>query len=78
MFDVHNRKKLKVTQRPLICMERSVIDYMGYGYTERALETMKKLKNTAKRYNGDFVLLWHNSGFENESAREMYREVIGS
>jgi hypothetical protein len=78
MFDVHNRKRLKLRQRPLICMERSVIDYMGYGYTDRALETMKNLKNAAKRFNGDFVLLWHNSGFESDGAREMYCEVIGS
>jgi peptidoglycan/xylan/chitin deacetylase (PgdA/CDA1 family) len=78
MYDLHHRSALKVRQRPLICMEQSVIHYMGYGLTEQALEAMQKLKKVVYRYHGDFVLLWHNSCFEADRAREMYCEVIRS
>jgi hypothetical protein len=74
MFDLHQRTALKLRQRPLICMESTVIDELGY--TDSALERMKKLKRNAQRFNGNFTLLWHNSYFETERAREMYCEII--
>lgn len=76
MFDLHGRLPLRVRQRPLICMEASVTDYMGYGLTEAALEKMKALKRSVQAFNGCFTLLWHNSYFENEVAREMYCDII--
>lgn len=30
---------------------------------EKAIEEIKRMKNIVKNYNGDFVFLWHNSGF---------------
>jgi hypothetical protein len=76
MYDLHQRRALDVRQRPLICMESSVIGYMGYGFTEAALQKMKALKSAAKAFDGSFTLLWHNSYLEAHSAREMYREII--
>lgn len=78
MFDLHLRVELELRQRPLICMECSVITYMGHGCTESALAEMRKLKNAAQRFGGDFTLLWHNSFFEADQAKEIYREVISS
>jgi hypothetical protein len=78
MFDLHSRRALKVRQYPLICMECSVISYMGYGYTDSALARMMELKRAAQRFDGNFTLLWHNSYFEADGAREIYREVIAS
>jgi peptidoglycan/xylan/chitin deacetylase (PgdA/CDA1 family) len=76
MFDLHSRRALDVRQRPLICMESSVIAYMGFGYTQAALAKMKELKSAAQIFDGDFTLLWHNSYFEAPGAKEMYCEIL--
>lgn len=76
MFDLHARKPLSIKQRPLVCMDCSVVDYMGYGFTEAALDQMVNLKKAAQKLQGDFTLLWHNSYLENESAKEIYLSII--
>ncbi|MBE0492574.1 MAG: polysaccharide deacetylase family protein [Sulfurospirillum sp.] len=78
MFDILNRKKLKLKQRPLIVMECSVIDksYMGLGYTKEALQVMKDLKQKCFKYNGSFSLLWHNSHFKAKEDKKMFEEVV--
>lgn len=76
MYDLHARKDLKLTQRPLIVMEMAVVAHMGHGYTKAALTTMKNLKSAAKKFKGSFTLLWHNSCLEEEKAREIYCEII--
>lgn len=76
MYDVQKRKALKIMQRPLICMECSVIVYMDYGFTESALVKMKQLKTAAQRFKGNFTMLWHNSFLETKMARDMYCEII--
>lgn len=78
MYDLMNRKPLKLLQRPLVIMESSVIDqlYMGLGHGIEALSLMQKYKRICHQFNGDFTLLWHNSNFQCEAAREMYSEII--
>jgi peptidoglycan/xylan/chitin deacetylase (PgdA/CDA1 family) len=76
MYDLHRRRALQLRQRPLICMECSVIIDMGCGLTDLAFWKMSKLKNAAKKVNGNFTLSWHNSNLENDIARKMYRELI--
>ena len=65
MYDLLNRRPLKVRERPLIVMECSVIAdrYLGLGYTDQALDLMLTFKRRALRYGGNFTLLWHNSGY---------------
>jgi hypothetical protein len=76
MFDLHHRRPLKLRQRPLICMECSVIAYMGHGFTASALDAMTSLKNAVRKVNGNFSLSWHNSYLESPEARNIYREII--
>jgi len=78
MFDILNRKKLKIKQKPLIVMECSVIDdfYMGLGYSEEALQTMKELKQKCFKYNGNFSLLWHNSHFKTREDKKIFEEIV--
>lgn len=78
MFDILNRKKLKLKQRPLIVMECSVIGdaYMGLGYTQEALDIMENLKQKCFKYNGNFSLLWHNSYFKNNGAKILFGKII--
>ena len=42
MFDLHQREMLQLRQLPLICMDRAIFSYMGYGFTADALEQMNK------------------------------------
>jgi peptidoglycan/xylan/chitin deacetylase (PgdA/CDA1 family) len=76
MYDLHRRRELQLMQRPLICMECSVIFDMGYGVSDLAFDKMEMMKNAAKRFNGNFTLLWHNSNFESETAKKIYQELI--
>jgi len=78
MFDLLNRKKLKLKQRPLIVMECSLIDdtYMGYGYTEKTLNTINSLKEQCKKYNGNFTLLWHNNHFNSKDDKKLFKRVV--
>lgn len=65
VYDVVERRKLHIREKPLIVMECSVIDecYMGFGKTEKALNHMLLLKERCRKYNGDFVFLWHNTRY---------------
>jgi hypothetical protein len=65
VYDVLERKSLEIIEQSLIVMECSVIDdrYMGYGKTEKALDYMLMLKERCRKYNGDFVFLWHNTRY---------------
>jgi hypothetical protein len=78
MWDILNQKKLTIKQRPLIVMECSVIDdrYMGIGYGEQAFVYIKKLKDECRKYNGDFVILWHNSRLRNDEEKRFYKQVL--
>ena len=78
MFDILNRKKLSLKQRPLIVMECTIIDdmYMGLGYSEEALQVMKDLKQKCFKYNGNFSLLWHNSHFKTREDKKMFEGIV--
>ncbi|MGL5109561.1 MAG: polysaccharide deacetylase family protein [Vibrio ordalii] len=78
LYDLINRKKFKLKQRPLAVMECSIISktYEGLGYSEAAFSRFKKIKLITRSYNGRFTLLWHNSHFENRLDKEFYMELI--
>lgn len=77
VFDEERRQELPLTEFPLTVMECSVLgkSYMGYTY-ERAYEYMMLLKNQCRKYGGTFVLLWHNSAFDDERDWDLYKSVI--
>lgn len=78
VYDCIVRKKLRLKERPLIAMECSVIAerYMNFGLTDKALAVFKNLKDKCKYYNGNFVLLFHNTEFITEAQRQFYIEVL--
>lgn len=78
MFDLASRRKLRLKQRPLVVMERSVIAkrYLGLGYSDDALALMKYYKNVCQQFGGDFTLLWHNSHLSTAADRRFYRELV--
>lgn len=78
MWSWRDAAALPLEQRPLVCMECSIIsaDYMGLGYSEEAYELVRRLKRRALRYGGDFTLLWHNSHLTTAEDRSMFLEFI--
>lgn len=78
VYDCITRRKLKLKERPLVAMECSVIAerYMNLGLTDKALQVFKDLKYRCKYYNGNFVLLFHNTEFITEEQRQFYLQVL--
>lgn len=78
MFDLVNKRKLNIKQRPLINMECTIIAerYEGFGYSSETIERFKKFKALSTKYNGSYTLLWHNSHFSNDEDVSIYKELI--
>jgi hypothetical protein len=78
MYDLVERKKMVLKQRPLIAMDCSIISegYEGLGVTSKAKARFKVLENICKKYDGDYTLLWHNSFFNDVKSKELYLELI--
>ena len=78
VFNILTRKKLTIREKPLIVMEGSLKTQCGMNpilMKERILELVKK----TKKYNGEFVFLWHNSSFnvkEWKDYQSIYNEVL--
>lgn len=64
--------------RPLIAMERTVMDhgYMGLGCGEDAFAALVSLKRACKAVGGTFSLLWHNTSLERPHIRDLYESVL--
>jgi hypothetical protein len=80
VFDLEERKEMNLRERPLVVMDRTVIDdpYQSLGATQTALDYMLTLKYNCQKFRGDFVLLWHNQRFIDQNEREIYRNLIGA
>ena len=78
LFDLAERRALRVRERPLVVMESTVIAerYMNLGYTDEALDLMQRLRERCHRLGGDFTLLWHNSHFRHPQDQVFYRALI--
>lgn len=77
-FDPQARQQLNVRIRPLIVMECTIIArrYMGLGYSNEARIKLASLKNSCKKVNGSFTLLWHNSHFMAPQDFVFYKEIL--
>ena len=78
LYDLHQRRPLRLRERPLIVMECSVIAerYLGLGNSDEALALMQGYRDTCHRFGGDFTLLWHNSHFSQEGDRRFYETLV--
>ena len=76
-FDAQNNQILNYNILPLIAMECSILDnaYMKIPF-ENAFEVFKELIDTCKTVNGTFTLLWHNSYFEKENYKDLYKKIL--
>jgi hypothetical protein len=80
VFDFINRIQLKIKESPLIAMEVSFTWYQQIT-PEKMEEKIKMLLKSTKKYNGNFVFLWHNSSFNTPLWRPfqpVYENIIKS
>jgi hypothetical protein len=77
-FDLHSSKRLKVQEKPTILMECSLLDvpYMGLGPGEEAFNMIDDLKEKCRKFNGEFVFLWHNNRFLDEKEIELFQFAL--
>ncbi len=78
VFDVAERKELNLVERPLLAMEVSLVQYQKASVSESE-QQLQALKTTVQNYNGELVLLWHNSSLslhEWEAYRGVYERMI--
>ncbi len=79
VFNVLTRKKLQLIERPLLVMEVSLFSkqYMQLDQPT-ALRHVQKMIQTVRQYNGEFVLLWHNSNLvlNGEDYWDIYTEIL--
>lgn len=77
-FDPIKQEILHLRIRPLIVMECSIIaeNYLGLGYSEDTLKAFLNLKETCRTLGGQFTMLWHNSYFPHQEAKQLYRHLL--
>lgn len=63
VFDIKKRKRLDLVERPLIFMETTT--RFKHNTSENFFANLNFLKKAVKKYNGQFVFLWHNSNIKN-------------
>ena len=77
VFNILTRKKLVLKELPLIFMEQAA--RKKYPDKELFFSKFAVLKNSVKKYEGNFVILWHNNNFnidEWEDYKEIYEHII--
>jgi hypothetical protein len=83
-FNILSRTQLTIKERPLIMMEVTFVE------EAKSIKRFNKMVDyyldIIKKYNGEFVLLWHNASFKEESIKpyapsykraiQRYRELV--
>ncbi len=73
VFNILTRQKLELKERPLIFMEQAA--RKTYSDKEKFFDKFSDLKNISKKYEGNFVILWHNSNL-NIPEWEEFKEIF--
>lgn len=78
VFDLKQRKMLRLREKPLIAMDVTLALYRGYT-PEQAAEKLGLLRKQVEKYGGDFTLLWHNSSWNTpfwEEWKSVFQQFI--
>jgi len=73
VYNILTREKLNLKEKPLIVMEGSFLYQQNISY-EYFFDRIVFLINKVKKYEGDFIFLWHNSSF-NEGIWKKYGSI---
>jgi hypothetical protein len=77
VFDLWGRRPLPVRERPLVAMDASLLQYMRLD-DAATLARLAALKETCRRWEGDFTLLWHNDRLFWRGARRAYQYALAA
>jgi hypothetical protein len=77
VYDARARQPIALIERPLVAMEGSLLqrDYMNLPLAA-AVARMIDLARTCRRYDGEFVFLWHNHFLIEKAQRAAYRTFL--
>lgn len=77
VFNLKTRRTLKLKERPLIVMDRTILASSYLDLTHKqALQEISILKDHCKMFNGNFTILWHNDGLVNKQDIELFQDII--
>lgn len=78
VFDIIERKKLRLKELPLTIMDVTILNYLDLTSSKDILAYVSTFVAQIKKYNGSFVLLWHNSNFifNGKDYKDCYEEII--
>jgi hypothetical protein len=62
VFNILTRKQLHLQERPLLLMDGTLVSYLELS-PEDMEDRIWLLREKVRHYNGDFVLVWHNTSF---------------
>lgn len=75
VFDLLERRRLTLRERPLIAMDTSLVEYVGLSPDDAAAR-VRTIVNACRRRQGDAVLLFHNNLLLGTRLQGQYRELI--
>lgn len=77
VYNFLTRKKLHLRESPLIFMEISVTEYQHLDKADQFEYKLKYIVDKVKKYNGEFVFLYHNTFFDTKFfTHEIYNRWI--
>lgn len=74
VFNILTRKKLKLKEKPLLIMEGNFITYQLDINQNEMIKKIRDIIDKVKKYNGEFILLWHNSYLEKN--KNVYENIV--
>lgn len=79
VFNILTRKKLMLKESPLILMDVTLMRYQKDITNEEFINKTNNLISIVKKYNGKFVLLWHNSIFDQKKyTQQFYKRLLSN
>ena len=75
VFDVLDRKALRIEERPLLLMDNTLLKYMLFSH-EEAYSYCQELKGYVKQFQGDFTFLWHNNNLADPNNIAIYKSLF--
>ena len=75
VFDLVERRRLGIRERPLLVMDATLLEYMHLGADEAAAKA-RGIVDVCRRHGGEAVVLYHNSTLPEPRMRRHYRELV--
>lgn len=75
VFDLRERRTLRLVERPLVAMETALLTYERRS-PEAAADEMLRLAWVCRRFEGEFTFLWHNNRLATPPERAAYARVV--